>query len=69
MEHGFYLESKETGTSANSSGMGADTSGNDNHFAASNLAAIDVTADTPTNNFATLNFTKLEPILLCLKVI
>ena len=52
---GFYLQFKETGTSANSSGMGADTSGNDNHFSATNLAAIDVTTDTPTNNFATMN--------------
>jgi hypothetical protein len=31
--------------------MGADTSGNDNHFAVTNLAATDVTTDTPTNNF------------------
>ena len=53
--NGFKLEFKETGTSANSSGMGADTSGNDNHFTPTNLAAIDVTTDTPTNNFATLN--------------
>ena len=54
--NGFKLEFKQTGTSANSSGIGADTSGNDNHFSVSNLAAIDVTTDTPTNNFATLNF-------------
>jgi len=53
--NGFKLEFKQTGTSANSSGIGADTSGNDNHFAVSNLAATDVTTDTPTNNFATLN--------------
>ena len=53
--NGFYLQFKETGTSANSSGMGADTSGNDNHFTPTNLASTDVTADTPTNNFATLN--------------
>ena len=52
---GFYLEFKQTGTSQNSSGMGADTSGNDNHFAVTNLGATDVTEDTPTNNFATLN--------------
>ena len=52
---GFYLQFKQTGTSANSSGMGADTSGNDNHFSATNLAATDVTVDTPTNNFSTLN--------------
>jgi len=53
--NGFYLEFKQTGTGTNASGMGADTSGNDNHLAVNNLAAIDVTTDTPTNNFATLN--------------
>jgi hypothetical protein len=53
--NGFYLEFKQTGTSANSSGIGADTSGNDNHFAVSNLAATDITTDTCTNNFATFN--------------
>jgi len=53
--NGFKLEYKQTGTSANSSGIGADTSGNDHHFSVTNLAAIDVTTDTPTNNFATLN--------------
>ena len=52
--NGFYLEFKQTGTSANSSGIGADTSGNDNHFTPTNLAARDVAVDTPTNNFATL---------------
>ena len=53
--NGFYLEFKQTGTSANSSGIGADTSGNDNHMSVTNLASTDVTEDTPTNNFATLN--------------
>jgi len=53
--NGFKLEFKQTGTSANSSGIGADTSGNDNHFTPTNLAATDVTEDTCTNNFATLN--------------
>ena len=53
--NGFYLQFKETGTSANASGIGADTSGNDNHFTPTNLAAIDVTTDTPQNNFATMN--------------
>jgi len=53
--HGFYMEFKQTGTSQNSSGIGADTSGNDNHYAVTNLAAIDVTTDTPTNNFCTWN--------------
>ncbi len=53
--NGFYLQFQQKGTGTNSSGMGADTSGNDNHFAVNNLAAIDVTTDTPTNNFATMN--------------
>ena len=53
--NGFKLEYKQTGTSQNSSGIGADTSGNDNHFAVTNLAAVDVTTDTPTNNFCTGN--------------
>ena len=52
---GFYLEFKQTGTSANSSGIGADTSGNDNHFTPTNLAATDITTDTCTNNFITMN--------------
>ena len=54
-DEGFKLEFKQTGTGTNSSGMGADTSGNDNHWAPSNLAATDVTEDTPTNNFMTFN--------------
>jgi hypothetical protein len=53
--NGFFLEFKQTGTGTNSSGMGADTSGNDNHFAVTNLAATDQCTDTPTNNFCTLN--------------
>jgi len=52
---GFYLETKQSGTSQNSSGLGADTSGNDNHFAVNNLTAVDQSIDTCTNNFATLN--------------
>ena len=53
--NGFFMQFKQTGTSANSSGIGADTSGNDNHFTPTNLAANDVTTDTCTNNFCTLN--------------
>jgi hypothetical protein len=53
--NGHFFEFKQTGTSANSSGIGADTSGNDNHFTPTNLAALDVTEDTCTNNFMTLN--------------
>ena len=52
---GFYLEFKQSGTSANSSGIGADTSGNDNHFTVNNLTAVDQSTDTCTNNFCTLN--------------
>jgi hypothetical protein len=53
--YGYHLEFKETGTSQNATGIGADTSGNDNHFAVTNLAATDVNTDSPTNNFCTLN--------------
>ena len=53
--NGVFLEFQQTGTSANSSGIGAYTSGNDNHFTPTNLAANDVTTDTCTNNFCTLN--------------
>ena len=53
--NGFYLQYKQTGTSQNASGIGADTSGQGNHFAVTSLAATDVTEDTCTNNFATMN--------------
>jgi len=53
--NGYFLQFKQTGTSQNASGIGADTSGNDNHYAVTNLAALDVTEDTCTNNFCTLN--------------
>ena len=53
--NGFFMQFKQTGTSANSSGIGADTSGNDKHYTPANLAATDITTDTCTNNFATLN--------------
>ncbi len=53
--NGFYLEFKQTGTSQNSSGLGADTSGEDHHFAVTNLTAVDQATDTPTNNFAVMN--------------
>ena len=51
----YYLEFKQSGTSQNSSGLGADTCGQDNHFAVNNLTAVDQSIDTCTNNFATLN--------------
>jgi hypothetical protein len=54
--NGFHLEMKETGTgTASSSTIGADTSGEDNHFTTTNLAASDVVEDTPTDNHATWN--------------
>ena len=53
--NGFYLEFKESGTSQNASGLGADTSGNTNHLAVTALTATDQSTDTCTNNFATLN--------------
>jgi len=53
--NGLYLEFKQSGTNQDSSGLGADTSGNDNHMAVTNFVATDQCTDTPTNNFATLN--------------
>ena len=53
--NGFFLEFQQTGTGTNSSGIGADTSGNDNHLSVTGLAAQDITTDTPTNNFCTGN--------------
>ena len=53
--NGFFLEFKQTGTSANASGKGADTSGEDNHWDDNGMSVFDQTTDTPTNNFATFN--------------
>jgi hypothetical protein len=53
--NGVRLEFKQTGTSANSSGIGADTSGNDHHFAVTALDATDVMPDSPTNNWCVMN--------------
>ena len=47
--NGSYLEFKD------SSALGDDTSGNNNDFSLTNLAAIDQTTDTCTNNFCTHN--------------
>ena len=52
--NGFFMEFQQTGTSQNSSGIGADTSGNDNHFAVSALGANSPALDVPTNNFCTM---------------
>ena len=53
--NGFFLQFKQTGTSADASGKGADTSGNGNHWDDNGMDAIDQCTDTPTNNFCTLN--------------
>jgi len=41
---------------ANAANIGKDTSGNGNNFTPVNLVASDQMLDTPTNNFATMNF-------------
>jgi len=54
--NGFKLEFKQVGVgTASASTVGADTSGNDHHLTSANIAATDITTDTPTNNFCTLN--------------
>ena len=55
--NGFRLQFNQTGTgTASSSTIGADTSGNDNHFSSSGIVASDCDMpDSPENNFATLN--------------
>ena len=53
---GFYLDFKSSGVGTAGSGtVGADRSGNGNHYTSSNIAATDQMLDTPTNNFATWN--------------
>jgi len=46
---GYWLDFED------SSDLGKDVSGVGNHFVSTNLAAIDQTTDTPTNNFCVLN--------------
>ena len=54
--NGFRLEFKETGTgTASATTIGADTSGNNNHWTSVNLTASDVVTDTPTLNWCTLS--------------
>ena len=53
---GFHLQYKQVGTgTASASTIGADTSGNGNHFTSNNLVAVDITTDNPMNNFSTGN--------------
>ena len=55
--NGFRLQFKNTSVgSGSSSTIGADTSGNDNHFTSSGIAASDCAMpDSPENNFCTIN--------------
>ena len=54
--NGCHLEFKNSAVGTGSaSTIGADTSGNGNHWTTSGLAVTDQTTDTPTNSFCTLN--------------
>ena len=53
--NGFKLDFNLSGTSADASGFGADSSGQNNHFATTNIATNPNTKDSPTNVFATFN--------------
>jgi len=54
--NGWKLEFLQTGTgTASSSTIGADTSGNNNHWTSNNLASTDIMLDHPENKFATMN--------------
>ena len=53
--NGYRLEFKQTGTSADASGIGADTSGNGNHFTIAGITAEDIVLDSPSANWATMN--------------
>ena len=54
--NGWLLEFKQTGTGSGATNtVGADTSGNTNHWDSSGIAAEDVTIDSPTQNFSVMN--------------
>jgi len=55
--NGFYLKFDQTGTgTASASTIGADSSGNNNHYTTSGFASTDSNIlDSPTNNFCTWN--------------
>lgn len=61
--NGFRLQFNQTGTgTASSSTIGADTSGNANHFSSSGIVASDCDMpDSPENNFATALGALAEP--------
>jgi len=55
--NGFYFKYDQVGVgTASTSTIGADTSGNNNHFTSANIVASDCAMpDSPENNFCTLN--------------
>jgi len=54
--NGWLLEFKQTGTGSGATNtVGADTSGNTNHWDSSGIASEDQMIDSPTQNFNTLN--------------
>jgi len=60
--NGFRQQYKQTGTgTAGTSTIGADTSGETNHYTSNNLAAHDVMPDTPTNNWCVVNSLANDP--------
>ena len=62
--NGFKLDFNLSGTSADASGFGADSSGQGNHFASNNLQTNPNTKDTPHNLFCTLNNVDTESVEL-----
>ena len=62
--NGIFMEFKQSGTGQSSSSMGADTSGNDNHFTTIAVDATNQTTDTPTNNFCTLSSIDNDGVVL-----
>lgn len=54
--NGFRLQFKNSSVgSGSSSTVGADTSGNNNHFSSTNVASTDVTTDSPTDNHCVMS--------------
>ena len=52
--NGFLLEFRDAGASAAAGNFGADTSGNNNHFATTNIVTNPNMKDGPANNFCTI---------------
>ena len=54
-DNGFFLKFDQTGTSANASGMGADSSGNGNHFSITDLPSTAIVTESPNLTWAYLS--------------